>query len=112
MAKKAMQLDPHAPAPYPFTLGVAFYMTGRYEEAIAALKRSLTRGPNFPPPYRFLAAIYSELGQMEEAQAVVRDVLRLRPRASLEVWRQRYPYKDQAALERFIEGLRGAGLPE
>ncbi len=59
-----------------------------------------------------LAIIHSELGQKEEAQARLAEVLRNSPHASMKVQRERFPLKDQAVLERYLEGLRKTGLPE
>ncbi len=85
---------------------------GRHEEAIAALKESITRDPDFLYVRLVLAVIYSELGRKEEAQAEVAEALRISPRVSMEGQRERMPFKDQAVLERFIDGLRKAELPE
>ncbi len=82
------------------------------QEAIAALKRSLTFTPDFLSPHRTLAVIFSELGRKEEARAEVAEMLRISPRASLESQRERMPFKDQAVSERYLESLRKAGLPE
>ncbi len=57
-----------------------------------------------------LAAVYSEIGQTAEAQKEVAEVLRLNPKFSLEVHKQRMPIKDPAVLERHIAALRKAGL--
>ena len=57
-----------------------------------------------------LAAVYSELGQTTEAQKEAAEVLRLNPKFSLEVHKQRMPIKDPAVLERHIAALRKAGL--
>jgi adenylate cyclase len=57
-----------------------------------------------------LAACYAELDRLEEARAEVAEVLRLDPHFSLEVLRQNFAYKEPAALERFLGGLRKAGL--
>ena len=73
IAKKAMRLNPNGKADYPFHLGLAYYLTGQYEEAIAAFNRSLTRSPNFVPAHRLLAIVYSELGRMEEARAAAAE---------------------------------------
>ncbi len=112
LVKKAMRLDPHYPPTYLNYLGRAYYAMGQYEEAVAALKRSLTRNPNILSPHRTLAVIFSELGRKEEARAEVAEILRISPRASMEGQRERMPFKDQAVLERHLEGLRKAGLPE
>ncbi len=112
LVEKAMRLDPHYPPMYLFYLGHAYFAMGKYEEAIAALKRSLTRTPDLIACNLFLAVIYGELGRKEEAQAQVAEVLRISPRVSVEGQRSRMPFKDQAVLERFIDGLRKAGLPE
>jgi adenylate cyclase len=74
------------------------------------LQRYLSRYPNFLPSHLMLAAVYSELGQAAEAQAEAAEVLRINPKFSLEVHRQRAPIKDPAVLERHIAALRKAGL--
>jgi adenylate cyclase len=74
------------------------------------LQRYLSRYPNILGAHLTLAAVYSELGQAAEARAEAAEVLRINPKFSLEVLRQRLPYKDPADLERFLDGLRKAGL--
>ncbi len=110
LIEKAMRLNPHYPLLYVFILGHSYHLMGRYEEAIAAYKKALTRNPNLSPAHQFLATIYSRLGREEEARAEVTEVLRISPNFSLEVWRQRVPFKDPAELERYLDGLRKAGL--
>ena len=112
LLKKAMHLDPHYPPTYLFFLGYGYYAMGEYEKAIAALKRSLARNPDHFSPHRMLAVIYSELGRTEEAQAEAAEMLRISPNATLKGQRKTMPFKDQALLERYMEGLRDAGIPE
>lgn len=112
LVKKAMGLDPHYPANYLIYLGHAYWALGRYEEAIAALKRCLTRFPTSLTSHRTLAVIFSELGRKEEARTEVAEMLRISPYASLEDQKERLPIKDQAVLARYLDGLRKAGLPE
>jgi adenylate cyclase len=112
LIKKAMRLDPHYPFLYLCYLGHSYYLAGQVEEAVAALKRAVARNPNYLSSYRWLAAIYSELDHEEEARTAVAEILRISPRASIEFSRQSVPYKDQAILERCLDGLRKAGLPE
>jgi adenylate cyclase len=92
------------------SVGVAYMLVGHYEEARVSLQRFLSRYPNILPVHLSLAAVYSELGQTAEAQKEVAEVLRLNPKFSLEVHKQRMPIKDPAVLERHIAALRKAGL--
>jgi adenylate cyclase len=110
LVEKAMRLNPHYPPFYLYFLGEAYRSTGRYEEAIAAFKRALTRNPDLLPAHLNLAVVYSELGREEEARAEAAEVLRINPKYSLEVLRQRFPYKDPAVVERMVAALRRAGL--
>jgi TolB-like protein/Flp pilus assembly protein TadD len=110
LVEKATRLNPYAPAFHLFFLGHAYYLTERYEEAIAVLKGVLTRDPDLLPAHTYLAATYSQLGQEAEARAEVAEVLRISPHRSLEELRQRLAYKDPAILERHIAALRKAGL--
>jgi tetratricopeptide (TPR) repeat protein len=110
LIEMAMRLNPHYPLFYIFQLGEAYRYMGRYEEAMAAYKKALTRNPNLLPAHLGLAVSYSELGREEEARAEAAEVLRINPQYSLEVLRQRSPFKDPAVLERMIAALRKAGL--
>ena len=73
-------------------------------------QRLLKQFPNFLGSHLHLAAIYSELGRETDAQAAAAEVLRINPKFSLEVHKQRAPIKDSATLERQIAALRKAGL--
>ncbi len=110
LAKRAVRLDPHYAGRYAFDLGHAYYLLRRYEEAVAALQKTLTWNPNFLPAHGLLAAIYSELGREEEARAEIAATLRINPSNSLEGRRQRISYKDPAVAERLLTALHKAGL--
>ena len=110
LVKKAMRLNPMYPLEYLWNLAHAYYLTGRYEEAIVTFKRAIDRSPDYMPAHVYLAAAYSELGRVEEAQAEAAEFKRLSPKTSGEAWKQRLPYKSQAVTERLIESLRKAGF--
>ena len=109
-AAQALRLKPGTPDIHLADVGTAYALAGRHEEARAPLQRYLSRFPNNLPVHLTLAAVYSELGQAAEARAEAAEVLRLNPKFSLEVHKQRMPIKDPAVLERHIAALRKAGL--
>jgi adenylate cyclase len=87
-----------------------YYLTGRTEEAIATLKKSLNGSPADLHAHLLLAAVYSEIGLEAEARAEAAEVRRINPKWSLGVWKQRVPYKEPAMLDRVFAALRKAGL--
>jgi TolB-like protein len=109
LIEKAIRLDPLYPFNR-FNLGHAYFLNRRYEEAMAALKGALEGSPDFFPARAFLAAIYIELGREEEARAEAVEILKKSPGTTLEVWRDRLPYKNQSDLERVLDALGKAGL--
>jgi adenylate cyclase len=110
LIEKAMRLNPRYPPIYPFQLSVAYRMARRYEEALVLGKQALLFLPDFIPAHVNMAAIYSELGRMEEARVEVAEVRRLFSDASLEGISQVLSYKDPADVEHFLAALRKAGL--
>jgi adenylate cyclase len=110
LTEKAMRLNPRYPPRYLNLLGLAYLVAGRYEEALAPLKKVLTLNPNFYLSRINLAICYAELGRLEEARAEAAEVLRLNPNFSLERARQNLAFKDPADIERILDGLRKAGL--
>jgi adenylate cyclase len=109
-SEQALRLDPIAPGLYYRNLGSAYFYAGRYEEAIAAYKKSLNRAPNDILTHLALTTAYSWAGRLEEARAQAAEVLRIKPNFSMEEKAKLGLFKNQADLERYLEGLREAGL--
>jgi tetratricopeptide (TPR) repeat protein len=110
MVEEALRRKPSVVDQHLSPIGTAYYLAGKPAEAIAPLQQSLSRYPDRLLTHLTLAAAYSELGQIAEAQAAAAEVLRINPQFSLEVHKQREPIKDPAMLERHIAALRKAGL--
>ncbi len=105
--ERAMRLNPYFPDWYLWYLADAQDALGRSEDVIATVQRM----QNPDEGRRLMAANYAHLGLMAEARAQAQEVLRLHPGFRVEHWSERPPYKDQAVLGRYIDGLRKAGLP-
>jgi len=108
--KQAMRLNPQYPFFYLWTLGHAYYLTGRSAEAIATLKKLIEQNPNFLPAHAFLSILYGEQGRDLDARAEAMAASTLSPQASLETLRQFVPYRNEKDLERFLAGMRKAGM--
>ena len=104
-----MRLNPYHPNWYWTTLARVLHAAGRYAEALDAYGRIAER-PSFYHAY--VAACHAELGRMEEARKHTALALQARRDFSVAAWGERLPYKNEADLQRFLDGLRKAGLPE
>jgi hypothetical protein len=80
-----------------------------YEEALASLDTAFRRAPFFGHIQLYRAAALAHLGRPPEAQAVL-SVPTLY--ASIGDIRRFDSYVESVEFDRFIEGLRKAGLPE
>ena len=110
MVEQALRRKPYVPDIHLNSVGAAYDLAGQTEEAMAPLKQFLSHYPNLLGAHLTLAAVYSELGRDAEARAEAAEVLRINPKFSLEVHKQRVPIKDPAMLERHLAALRKAGL--
>ncbi|NOQ19594.1 MAG: tetratricopeptide repeat protein [Desulfobacterales bacterium] len=112
--EKAERLNPISPGWYFWLKTVAFQFAGKYEKAIESAKKGLEKMPNHTSILSNLAASYILLGRMEEASAVTEKILELQPKFSLDQKAKilEHKFKNKADVERHIDALRKAGLPE
>ena len=117
--QEAIRLSPRdTAAHYWLTMaGGAKFCLGLYEEAVDRLRRSMEVNRDNLLTHLFLAAALAILGRLEEARAAARDALVLSPRLTIARAQALFAsFTDNPAnaerRERFIEGLRKAGLPE
>jgi tetratricopeptide (TPR) repeat protein len=112
--EKAMRLDPRYPwkSLWLDSMAWGYFAAGRYEVAVDWAKRSVRVSPDDELGYRTLAASYAQLGRLEDASAAVAEELRVRPELTLEKVREENRNTAPNFLERWLDGLRKAGLPE
>ncbi len=110
--EKAMRLNPYHPPMYLFALAVAQLVMEKYEDAIASLRKVVTRVPDLLWAHSLLAVIFAGADRAEEARAEISEVLRIDPNYSPEALREMVPFKDQKFSEKMAEALRKARLGE
>ena len=111
-AQRATRLDPGGADYYSAFEGEAYLAMGRYEDAIRALERSVSRFGNVITLHLDLIASYVELGRSEEAQAEAAEVTRLNPNFSLAEQRRMFSATQMKGYyaNRFYADLAKAGL--
>jgi TolB-like protein len=108
--KRARIVDPYFnPVWYSHSMGYAHFLARQYDDAIAALERSVTM-PFWVQAY--LAACYALTGRTDPAKEFAREVLRLAPKFSSARLVAKEPFKLRADGEQLFSGLLKAGLPE
>ena len=111
--ERATQMSPRDPFNSFFFAGkaAAYYLDGRFGEAIHWARQSLQFRPEYAAAYRILAASLAQDGQQDEAEAVVTTLRKLMPDMSVTMAGLSVPYTTRT-MDRFLDGLRKAGLPE
>ncbi len=90
---------------------VALFDLERYEEAFDWVRRaSLSPNPR-SMTFALLTAVLTKLGRPEEARAALDDLLAHAPGMSCVKYREN-PFGGPEVMERFVDALREAGLPE
>ena len=91
---------------------MAHVIRGDYEDAAGVGRRVVMSNPQFVNGYKPLIAALGHLGLIEEAAPYVRTLLDLEPNFTLQRFAQVYPLKKEFDRERYMAGLRLAGIPE
>jgi TolB-like protein len=111
-AELAMRLSPVDPETAFFLGGiaVAHYAAGRFEQAVRYTTEALRLRPGFQGAQRLKCASLALAGQIDEARALLATVLSDQPQLSVDWIRASVPYQTPQLMERFLEGMRKAGL--
>ena len=103
-----LRLNPNTDAGSFFLLGLGYYLTGRYDDAIRILKQGLSREYNNAQVHIALTASYAQAGHLKDAASAAKMVLMLQPFFELESYGM--AFRNPADRERIRDGLRNAGL--
>lgn len=111
--EKAMRLSPHDPMNFNcyFGIGLAYFAAARYADAVASIERGIAERPGAVWVYRTYSAALAHSGRLDDAREAVATLRREYPGITLATVRASSP-TNRAILERIIDGLRKAGLPE
>ena len=110
----ALRLSPRDPFRYWWLAyrGFADFAEERHEEAAEWARKALQINPDFPSGHRLLASTYGRMGRIDEARTALEELLRIMPGVTIATTREQVPWKHPADMERYLDGLRKAGLPE
>jgi tetratricopeptide (TPR) repeat protein len=112
---RAERLSPRDPRGWFITGGiaVAYFHTGRFDEACSASKRALDLNPRDTGMLRHLAACLVKQGRQSEAAEVARRVLDAEPELTLSKLRARGRHLMSSEIwAEFSAALRIAGIPD
>ena len=98
-------------------VGLAKNLLGSWEQAVAWCRRAIEANPNYPRAYFQLAIALAQLGRLDEAHSSAKAGIAINP--SFTVTRARVDWTALsdaptylAQVERILDGLRIAGVPE
>ncbi len=93
-------------------MGHGYFMLGDYEQAIEVSKKGLHQDPSVYGALVTLAASYAQLGHKEEARRYVDELLCLIPRYTLRALCKNPFFVHPVLIDKLVESMRLAGLPE
>ncbi|WP_333671741.1 hypothetical protein [Elioraea tepidiphila] len=94
-------------------LGRAHCFLHEHDEAIELLEQSIVLNPSFAQGYFALGFTLTCCGRAEEAPPIGAELMRRAPGYTLATTRSDFFFcGDVALIERCVEGLRRAGVPE
>jgi adenylate cyclase len=91
-------------------MAMGLYFAREYEAAVEAARRAIRSYPDYPHPYRWLAAALGQRGQIQEAKQALESAIAIAP-ASFDMYvRNRVPWMRPEDYAHMVEGLRKCRL--
>ena len=110
--KTAMRLNPHRESWLTYYVTLANLWMGNLAAALESAKLHLQQEPDEPYGLMYLAVVYGFLEQKGKARATVAQLKERFPAFGIKNVVLSEHYKDRGKLERIVNILRDAGLPE
>ena len=113
LIKEAIRLNPNYPIRYMRIVAAAYRTIGQYETTLKIALEIDRRNPGDVIGLFIKLTALGALGRHEEARTVVQVIHDINPRFSPTAWAKNVLcYKDRSYVERILDNLRKAGLPE
>ena len=109
--ERSIRLDPRNPnlAIRYNAVTISYYLSGEYDAAIEAARRSIRAYPDRPQDYRWLAAALGQVGRIEEAKEALEKAVAVAPASFDRFVRTRVPWIRPEHHAHMLDGLRKAG---
>jgi adenylate cyclase len=109
--ERSIRLDPRDPSlAIRFNaITVSYYLSGEYDAAIEAARRSIRSYPDRDQDYRWLAAALGQVGRIDEAKEALEKAIAIAPASFDRYVRTRVPWHRPEHYAHMLEGLRKAG---
>ena len=92
--------------------GWAHLRAARFDRAAESARLAIAWNASFADAHAILASALGHAGRLDEARSALSETLRHLPGLTLRDPRLRRPFRREADRERFLDGLRKAGLPD
>ena len=106
-----MRLCPIYPAWYVGDLAWAYLLMNRHEEAIETAQKAIRIDPDYVYTYVVLAVAFAALDRDREAREAAENMRRIEPDYTLRTFAETQPFQHDEVVDRFVRGLRKAGIP-
>jgi TolB-like protein len=113
-SEEAIRLSPFDPMMALFlgNIAVSHYLAGHYAESLRYASEAARVRPGFYGAHRLRCASLARMGRVAEARSLLATVRTEQSQLSLAWIRANVPYQTPELMDRFLEGMRMAGLRE
>lgn len=104
----AMRYDTDISPGMLMNMGIAYFLKDQPEEAVSWLQKSRAKWPDFLGNHVVLAAVYSQMDQLDKARQEANEVLRISPFFQIDFYGEAFRKSEHRA--KIVGALRKAGL--